>query len=87
MANRGRGVQAREGEQGVGQQLVNFLRRVKDGGVRGDAEIQLEDPIVERPPLRDTRHDADDRNEEHQDVEQIMHGERCAAAEFADIRR
>jgi hypothetical protein len=87
MVNRARAVQAREGEQGVGQQLVNFLRRMKDGGVRGDAEIQLEDPIVERPPVPEARNDADDRNKEHQDVEQIMDNERCAAAEFVGIRR
>ena len=34
MVESARGVQAGEGEQGVGQQLVNLLRRMKDGGVR-----------------------------------------------------
>jgi hypothetical protein len=80
------GVQAGEGEQSIGQQLVNFLCWMKDGRVRGGAEIQLEDAIVEPSPVPNARHDPHDRNEEHQDVEQVMHGERCSAAELADIR-
>ena len=86
MVESARGVQAGEGEQGVGQQLVNLLRRMKDGGVRDGAEIVLEDAIAGSSPVPNARHDTHDRNEEHQDVEQVVHGERCSAAELADIR-
>ena len=70
------GVQAGKGEQGVGQKLVNGLGGMIDGRVRRYAEIQLEEAIVERAPMPDARHDADDGNGEHQEVEQVMHGGR-----------
>ena len=87
MVERSGDVRAGEGKQGVGQQLVNLLRRMKHRWVRGDSEIQLEEAIVEGTPVPDARHDTDDRNEEHQDVKQVMHGKRGSAAEFANVRR
>jgi len=87
MVERACGMQAGEGEQGVGQQLVDFLCRMKDGGIRGDAKIQLEDAIVEQPAVPDPRHDTDNWNDEHEDVEQVMHEKRRAAVELADVRR
>src|SRR5271157_1973521 len=84
---RGRRVQAGEREQRVGQPLMNVLGRMEDARVRSDAEIELEEAIIERPAVPDKGDDSEHGDGEHERIEEMMRRERCPPGEFSDVGR
>jgi len=74
-------VNSNQGEQGVGQIPVNIFGRMKNCAVGWNSEIDLEQAEIERTAMPDERYDSDNRNDEHQQVEQAMYGTREAARE------
>ena len=81
------GVQGRQPKQAIGQQLMNFLRGMKHIAIGGDAEVQPGKPIVEDAPVPHERDESENRDEDHQHIEEMMRRERKAAIELANVRR
>ena len=60
---------------------------MEHAGIGGDAKVQRQEAVVESTPVPDVSNDAEDRDQEHQRIEHMVGGERCAPVELANVRR
>ena len=65
---------------------MDLFRRMINGRIRGNPKVQLKDTVVERSPMPDPRHDADDWNSDHEYIEEVVHSHRRTAAELPNTR-
>ena len=83
----GCGVQRGHPKQAVSQQLVHILREMEDAGIRGDAKVQLGESIVEGPSMPDKGDEPENRDHDHQRIEEVVRRKRNPPIELADVGR
>ena len=87
MIERGCGVNGGQPKQAVGQHLVDLLRGMKHARIRSDAKVQLGETLVEGSSMPDIGDHSENRDEDHQRIQQMMRRKRNAAIELANVRR
>ena len=66
---------------------MNLLRGMKHARIGSDAKIQLGESVVEGAAMPDISDDPENRDEDHQHIEEMMRRKRSAAIELANVRR
>ncbi len=87
MVERGCRVQGGQPKQAVGEHLMDRLRGMKDARICSDAKVQFGQPVVKGASVPDKGDKPENRDEDHQSIQETVRRKRKSTIELANVGR